>query len=91
MAQERKSAAMERRAAWGNAHARVSRACGCARMSFLSSLCADAPQEALDRTAADLAQREEVEARDAGNDAVATVTEAVADAWRFCAHAQPLR
>jgi hypothetical protein len=47
--------------------------------------------EARDRTAEDLAQGEEVEARDGGDDAVATVTEAVADAWRFCTHTLVLR
>ena len=35
----------------------------------------------LARTSTDLAQREEVETRDGSDDAVATVTEAVADAW----------
>ena len=35
----------------------------------------------LARTSTNLAQREEVETRDSGDDAVATVTEAVADAW----------
>jgi hypothetical protein len=38
----------------------------------------------LARTSTDLAQREEVETRDGSDDAVATVTEAVADAWQVC-------
>jgi hypothetical protein len=38
----------------------------------------------LARTSTNLAQREEVETRDSGDDAVATVTEAVADAWKVC-------